>query len=295
MTTDFESDLRAKMARITPTLPPGLAQEVVQSHRRHQQSRRKATRALMAVVPAVALVVGGAAVAAHRTGSASPAATHPAVLTADYVKKKVEGTLSSTNDIVEVTGNGFVFLHSAGSSINPVNYVVTSGTYAVTAWTDPVTGNLQTVIKSPTDVVTTWTTSHEVGEQVSQKSVTVDAATKTASISAGVLSPGELPASGYASPQQLKEALATGQLTITNKSAIDGQSAVDLHVRNVNGSTLDLWVNTRTFQLVKLVEPLTSAVTVTDYYHYLPRTKSLVDQVSTPQIPAGYRQVGTSK
>jgi hypothetical protein len=295
MTNDFEAELRSSLAAIPATPSHDLAQAANEGHHHRKGQRRKATRALMAAVPAAALIVGGAAVAAHGTGTASPVATHPAVLTADYVKQKVETTLSSTNDIVEVTGNGFVFLHSAGSSINPVNYVVTSGTYAVTAWTDPVTGNLQTVIKSPTDVVTTWTTSHEVGKQVSQKSVTVDAATKTASISAGVLSPGELPASGYASPQQLKEALATGQLTITNKSAIDGQSAVDLHVRNVNGSTLDLWVNTRTFQLVKLVEPLTSAVTVTDYYHYLPRTKSLVDQVSTPQIPAGYRQVGTSK
>jgi hypothetical protein len=41
MTTDFESDLRAKMAGIESALPPALAQEVVQSHRRHQQSRRR--------------------------------------------------------------------------------------------------------------------------------------------------------------------------------------------------------------------------------------------------------------
>ena len=293
MTTDFESDLRTKMAGIKPTLPPGLAQEVVQSHRRHQQSRRKATRALMAVVPAAALVAGGAAVAAHGTGTASPAATHPAVLTAAYVTKKVEATLSSDNYIVETTGNGLVSLHPTGSSITPTLNALSSG-MPVTTWTDPVTGNLQMVIKSATGAQTTWTTSYEVGKQSNEKSVTVDTATKTAYIITRTLLPGESPMSGYASPSQLKQVLATGQATIANKSVIDGQSVVDLHLRNINDSTLDLWVNARTFQLVKLVQPVQREA-VTNYYHWLPRTKSLAAQVNTPQIPAGYRQVGTSK
>jgi hypothetical protein len=294
MTTDFESGLRTKMAGIKPTLPPGLAQEVAASHRRHQQSRRrKATHALMAVVPAVALVAGGAVVAAHGTGTASPAATHPAVLTADYVTKKVEATLSSDNYIVETTGNGLVSLHSTGGSITPTLNVLSRG-MSVNTWSDPVTGSLQTVIKSAAGTQTTWTTSYEVGKQSNEKSVNVDTATKTAYIFTRILLPGESPMSGYASPSQLKQVLATGQATIANKSVIDGQSVVDLHLRNINDSTLDLWVNARTFRLVKLVEPVQRQA-VTTYYHWLPRTKSLVAQINTPQIPAGYRQVGTSK
>jgi len=294
MTTDFESDLRTKMAGIKPALPPGLAQEVAASHRRHQQSRRrKATRALMAIVPAVALVAGGAAVAAHSTGTASPAAPHTTVLTADYVTKKVEATLSSDNYIVETTGNGLVSLHSTGGSIHPILNAMSRG-MSIISWSDPVTGSLQLVIKSATGTQTTWTTLYEVGKQRNEKSVNVDTATKTASISTHTLLPGESPMPVYASPLQLKQVLASGQATIATKSVIDGQRVVDLHLRNTNDSTLDLWVNARTFQLVKLVEPVQRQA-VTTYYHWLPRTRSLVDQVNTPQIPAGYRQVGTSK
>jgi hypothetical protein len=71
----------------------------------------------MAVVPAVALAAGGAAVAGHSAGSASPAATHTAVLTADYVTKKVEATLGSDDYVVEFTGNALVAFNSTGSSI----------------------------------------------------------------------------------------------------------------------------------------------------------------------------------
>ena len=286
MTTDFESDLRTKMAGIKPTLPPGLAQEVVQSHRRHQQRRRKATRALMAVVPAVALVAGGAAVAAHGIGSASPAATHPAVLTADYVTKKVEGTLSSTNYVVEITGNAFIAFNSTGS-IGMVSW--TPAGPSQTTWIDLVTGNHEGVVtKTATDTETTWAT----GKQPNVKFFTVDTATKTVYKGSSALME-----QSYAGPSQLKQFLATNQLTIAGKSVINGQSVVDLRLNN-RGGLVDYWVNAQTFQVVKFVVTATGggkSTSYTTYYHWLPRTKSLVAQVNTPQIPAGYRQVDTSK
>lgn len=289
MTTDFESDLRAKMAGIKPTLPPGLAQEVVQSHRRHQQSRRKATRALMAVVPAVALVAGGAAVAAHGTGSASPAATHPAVLTADYVKNKVESTLSSHDYVVETTGNAVFEFDSAGS----IGLVGAGHGAPTTTWTDLVTGNSERVEKLTTaDIRTTWAS----GKQPNEKYVLVDTATKSATYGThgAVTNPEQ-----YASPSQLKQFLAASQVTIAGKSVINGQSLVDLRLVNGDASNhADFWVNAQTFQVVKFVVTLTfegKSTPYTTYYHWLPRTKSLVAQVNTPQIPAGYRQVGTSK
>lgn len=293
MTTDFESDLRAKMAGIKPVLPPGLAQEVAASHRRHQQRRRKATRALMAAVPAVALVAGAAAVAAHGADSASPATTHPAVLTAAYVKTKVESTLSSHDYVVEATGNAFFGFNSAGS----IGMVGGESGTSNTTWTDLVTGNSEGVAKlSATDTRTTW----EIGKQPNEKVVIIDPATKTVMYGAygGDFNPEQ-----YASPSQLKQFLATSQVTIAGKSVINGQSLVDLRLIDRTGDAsehADFWVNAQTFQVVKFVVNLPTnlaqasggkSTSYTSYYQWLPRTKSLVTQVNTPQIPAGYRQV----
>lgn len=286
MTTDFESDLRAKMAGIKPVLPSGLAQEVAASHRRHRQRRRKATFALMAAVPAVALVVGGAAVAAHGTGSSSTTATHTAVLTADYVKKKVESTLSSHDYVVEATGNAFFEFNSAGS----IGMVGGESGASTTTWTDLVTGNSERVEKLTTsDTRTTW----EIGKQPNEKVVIIDPATKT--VMYGTYGKDFSPEQ-YASPSQLKQLLAASQVTIVGKSVINGQSLVDLRLINRNGpyDHADFWVNDQTFQVVKFVVNLTlsgKSTSYTTYYHWLPRTKSLVTLVNTPQIPAGYRQV----
>lgn len=275
MTTDFESDLRAKMAGIKPALPPGLAQEVVQSHRRHQQSRRRASRALMAVVPAAALIAGGAAVAAHGAGRASPAATHTAVLTAEYVKEKVEGTLGSANGIVEITGDGFIAFNSTGSRIAMV-----SGTPGAsqTNWIDLVTGSQE----GATATETTWA----IGKQPNVKFVTVDTAAKTVYNGATALME-----QSFASPSQLRRFLAANQLTLAGQSDINGQSMVDLRLSSNGAGSVDYWVNAQTFQVAKFVVTLGKSTSFTTYYHWLPRTKSLVAQVNAPRIPAGYRQV----
>jgi hypothetical protein len=97
----------------------------------------------------------------------------------------------------------------------------------------------------------------------------------------------------------LEQFLAASQVTIAWKSVINGQSVIDLRLSNVpGGHSADYLVNAQTFQVVKFVFTVTGAgkpTSYTTYYHWLPRTKSLVAQVNTPQIPAGYRQVGASK
>lgn len=286
------------------------------AHRaRRQGRRRKATRALLAAVPAVALVAGGAVLAAaHSTGTASPAATHPAVLTAAYVTKKAEAALSTSN--VD-------------------NYIIESNTtidgLSSTYWYDPVTGDMQQVQKSANDTVTTWDTAEKVGSHQYVKQTIVDAAAKTVTT---------YTFSGFSvdpavSPSALKLALSAGQplaavgdgssqivvagrATIVGKSVINGQSAIDLQVDSPDvscstpktpgvlytcgtipsgqsvapGHSLynDYWVNAQTFQVVKRVTQAGTARVVTDY-QWLPRTKSVLAQVNTPQIPAGYRLI----
>ena len=75
------------------------------------------------------------------------------------------------------------------------------------------------------------------------------------------------------------------------KSDINGQSMVDLRLSNNGAGSVDYWVHAQTFQVVKFVVTLGKSTCFTTYYHWLPRTQSLVAQVNAPRIPAGYRQV----
>jgi len=282
MTSDFEAELRSSLAAI-PAIPShDLAQAAGEGHHHRKKQRRKATRALMAAIPALALVAGGAAIAIHGTGSTPPAATHPAVLTAAYVTKKAEAALSS--------GNVDKYI---------IQYSRVSDGVSYTTWTDPVTGSVERVKKSAKDTVTEWV---DKGRPFTQ----VDAAAKTVYAASGtVVYPLEnVPAP---SPSAMRQTLATGQGTIAVEGVIDGQPVIDLRVpakhitpgtavQHLDDPTIampgDYWVSAKTFQMVKVV--ITAAGNPYDgttYYQWLPRTKSLVAQVNTPQIPAGYRQV----
>jgi hypothetical protein len=254
---------------------------------RRQGRRRKVTRSLMASVPAVALVAGGAAVTAHAVGASSPAASHPAVLTAAYVTKQVDSALSSSN-------------------IN--NYIIESTTPGPLAsnWTDSATGHLQSVQKSANGTVTIWQANYKAGGQWYLKTTIVDTAAKTATTSTDQgVETGITGLGGLFGESDYGQALATGQATIAGKSVIDGQSVVDLHLSQLNevhwydtvtrsavAGVADFWVNSQNFQLVKVVWGEASHPDTT-YFHWFPRTRALVAQVDTPQIPAGYRQINT--
>jgi hypothetical protein len=205
------------------------------------------TRSLMASVPAVALVAVGAVFAVHGEGAGSPAGSpatsHPAVLTAAYVTKQVEATLSSDDYIIESTGNSVTFLVGSGTGGYAFQF---KGSESTTNW-DPVTGNIESVEQSGKNTETAWMTSSTVGNEPQVKLTVVYTDTKSV----------------YTS------------------------------------TTTDFWVNTKTFHLVKLVlDPTGSEAAgakLTYYFRWLPRTQSLVAQVNTPQIPAGYHQDSASK
>lgn len=310
--SQFAEALRTALGEETAglTLRPDAAHRA-----RRDGRRRKATRALMAGVPAVALVAGGAVLAAaHSTGTASPAATHPAALTVAYVTKKAEAALSSSNV------NHYI-----------IESTTTSNGLSSTYWYDPVTSDMQLVEKSANDTVTTWDTAEKVGSHQYVKQTIVDAAAKTVTtytFSGSSVNPAVSPAAlklALSSGQPLaavgqgsSRIIVAGKATIVGKGVINGQSAIDLQVDSPDvscsnpktsgvlytcgtipsgqsvapghGLYNDYWVNAQTFQVVKLVTQAGTARVVTDY-QWLPRTKSLVAQVNTPQIPAGYRLV----
>jgi hypothetical protein len=53
------------------------------------------------------------------------------------------------------------------------------------------------------------------------------------------------------------------------------------------GGSVDYWVNAQTFQVVKFVVTVGKSTSFTTYYHWLPRTKSLVAQIADHRAPAG--------
>ena len=255
---------------------------------RRQGRRRKVTRGLMAGVPAVALVAGGAALTAHAVGASSPAASRPAVLTAAYVIKQVDSTLSSSN-----IDNYIIESTMTGSLANN--------------WTDSATGHSQSVQKSANGTVTIWQANYKKGGQWYLKTTLVDTAAKTVTtstnqgVTTGIIGLGAV--GGEFGESDYGQALAAGHATIAGKSVIDGQSVIDLHLSQLNdvswydtvtrsavAGVADFWVNSQNFQLVKVVWGEASHP-YTTYFHWFPRTKALVAQVDTPQIPAGYRQV----
>lgn len=87
--------------------------------------------------------------------------------------------------------------------------------------------------------------------------------------------------------------------TIAGKSVIDGQQVIDLREYGNTNMVWDFWVNSQTFQPVKV----TVTVTVTDETgakttstsDFVARSKSLVAQVNTPQIPPGFSRVSSSR
>jgi hypothetical protein len=299
--------------------------------RRHGR-RRKATRGLLASVPAIALAVGGSVVAAHATatsatgapatassspagratGTSAPAASHPHVLTAAYVTKKVEAALSNDNYIVEST---------------------ISGETGLTVLNDLRTGNSEIVLKQPASPATAWATYFKSGNQWSQKVTVLD---ETARIAYGFTSSGANtvpPADNSVLPAELKQDLG-GAAALAGQGVIDGKAVMDLRVTQTYSpkdvwSAQDFWVDVQTFQILKVTtqeSPALQALNVgantfqsshpmgltalylmaqeandpdwattipaegTVYYQWLPRTKALVAQVDTPRVPAGYHK-----
>lgn len=256
------------------------------AHRaRRRGRRRKVTRGLIAGVPAAALVAGGAALTAHAVGASSPDGSRPAVLTAAYVTRHVDSALSSSN-------------------ID--NYIIesTPAGVSVSNWADLATGHFESVQKSASGTVTIWQANHKAGGQSSLTTTVVDTAARTVTTStaqgAGV---GITGLGGPFGASDYGQALASGQATMAGTGVIDGQPVVDLHLSQLNNvhwynavthspaaGVADFWVNSRNFQLVKVVwgeapHPFTT------YFHWFPRTRALVAQVGTPQVPAGYRHV----
>jgi len=246
---------------------------------RAQGRRRRAVRGLLAGIPAIALAGAGAAFAVHGTGDgarpAVSAATHPSVVTVAYVTRHAEAALGQADHyIVQTT-----------QRIPGASYITTS---------DPATGNVWQVVKAG-GTAYSWDQPYKAGNYLHWKITVANMANRTwysdtvqasepmsqqPPSSTVVLSP-------FTSPEQIKQALSSDQVTIAGKGTVNGQAAIDLRLTAKN-SRLDYWVNAQTYQPVKMVVRGSGYAVDIDW---LPKTKSLVTKVNNPQIPAGFQRV----
>jgi hypothetical protein len=253
----------------------------------HQRGRRRrVARGLLVGVPAVALVAGGTAYALHSTSAgtragtpAGTAAPHPDMLTVAYVTRHAEAALGDVNHYIVETSEQF-----PGSTTD--------------TWTDPVTFNDRQVLKTSGGTAITWTHPFEVGDYMHWRVTVVNMGQRTwysdtvrASGPMQGQPSGQAGLSPFTSPAQIKRALADGQVTIAGKGTANGQAAVELRVATKNGAW-DYWVSAQSYQPVKMVIGFGKDVINISWFA---KTKSLVAQVNTPQIPAGFRHVSAPK
>jgi hypothetical protein len=244
---------------------------------RRQGRRRRTVRGLLTGVPAIALAGAGAAFAVHGSGTvpgAGTAAPHRDVLTAAYVTRQAETALGQAGHYIVQTSKQM----PGASNIT---------------WSDPATGNEWQVVKGG-DTIYQWFQPYRAGSYLHWKITVADMGNRTwysdtvrasepmrqqPPSSAAELSP-------FTSPEQIKQALSSGKVTIAGKSTVNGQAAIDLRLTTKN-TQLNYWVNAQTYQPEEMVVGSGHAVDIT----WLPKTKSLLTKVNTPQIPAGFQHV----
>jgi hypothetical protein len=196
------------------------------------------------------------------------------VLTAAYVTRQAETALGQAGHYIVQTTK-----QMPGAS--------------VITWSDPATGNDRQVVKGGGTIIQ-WSESYRAGNYMHWKITVADTGNRTwysdtvqasqpmkqqPPPSAAALSP-------FTSPEQIKHALSSGKVTIAGKGTVNGQAAIDLRLTAKN-TQLNYWVNAQTYQPVEMVVGSGHAIDIT----WLPKTRSVVTKVNTPQIPAGFQHV----
>jgi hypothetical protein len=265
-------------------IPAGTAARV-----RAKGRRRRATRGLLAVVPAVGLVAG-VAVALHGGGgvpsheAASAPGSSPTVQTDAYIIHHVEAALDNADNYLIATS-------------------ATSGPGQVTTtYEDPSTGTGRSVVSGSGDKVTYWIQTHVSGDEDHWWTTYVDYTnhtwwTKTSHSGAlGQDTSGLIVLAADSTPADLSKALAIGEVGVGLKGEVDGHAAIELVYAGRLAKKADavrFWVDAKTYQPVEIVSPpFTSASTITE--SWIPKSAANVAQTDKPQIPAGFRQVPPS-
>jgi hypothetical protein len=287
--TEEEARLGYELQHLVSSPPFRLDQADIERRAHRSRQHQLLTRGLAGVV-ALGVVAAGGAVISARPGAASlPVASSPAGQVHTATLADVEKGITTSLDDID-------------------NYVikdtgVASGPHEPTSDSemsvDARTGDLM----ETTDGFNDWTyNSYGSGHVLDLNQVAVypqlHAYYWKTSKAVKPLSGYPLGAYGDAlipSPQQFKQLLNGGTAKIIGYTEINGHKAVGLSVTK-SGVTTQLWANTTTYQVVRTVSAYQLAkgdVThQTNNYAWLPRSASLLKQMTTPVIPAGFKRLG---
>jgi hypothetical protein len=286
--TEEETRLGDELQHLVARPPFRLDQADIERRAHRSRQHQLLTRGLAGVV-ALGVVAAGGVVIGARPGAASssvassPAGTAHAVTLAD-VEKGITTSLDSIDNYV---------IRDVGidsSAKGPAS--------GFTIWDDARTGDLM----ETGDGLNDWTyNSYGSGHALELNQTAVypqsrayySKTTKTTK----PLSDYPLSESGDSlipSPEQFKQLLNGGTATIIGYTEINGHKAVGISVIK-SGNTTQFWADTKTYQVVRAVSTVrlsaTAVMHATDNYTWLPRSASLLKQMTTPVIPAGFKRL----
>ena len=271
------------------TRPPFRLDHADIERRAHRSRRHQLlTRGLAGVVALGVVAAGGAVISARPGPASSPAASSPAgparAVTLADVEKGITTSLDNLDNYV---------IKDAGVETGPKQPAS-----HVEVWVDARTGDLM----ETGDGLNDWTyNSYGSGHVMELNQVAVYPQSRAyywkTSKAAKPLS--DYPLSNYGdtqipSPRQFKQLLNGGTATIVGYAEINGHNAVGLSVTK-SGTTTQLWADTTTYQVVRAVAEFKLApgdvLHSTANFTWLPRSASLLRQMTTPVIPAGFKRL----
>jgi hypothetical protein len=277
--TDEESRLSDELHQLVAS--PPVALDLAEIDRRAHRSRRGqlATRAL-AGVAALGVAAAGGALISTQTGSASSTAGTSRITTVADVEHGITNSLNNIDNYV---------IKDVGAEPG------IPGQGAV--WVDARTGDIM-----ETGDFNAWIyNSYGSGGALEQTNAAVYPQMRSYYIKTKqVTKPlSDYPLSAYGdaqvpSPAQFKQLLNGGTARLLGYAEVDGHRAVGLSVTNAEGTT-QLWADATTYEVIRTSTALkgenNSVVDLIGNYIWLPRTASLLKQMTSPVIPSGFKQL----
>jgi hypothetical protein len=309
MNSPEETQLHDELRRIVPTGALPLDLDAIEQRGRREQRRAVALRSL-AAAGVVGIAAAGSLIAFRHTGAPVPAPVaaaptktasgQPAGVAAPvpapqldsvaYVRQQIGVARDPANSVVEMKQSGI-------DADNPPE----------TEWTDPATADVMELRVIDGGKATFWQHQYLDNRRV----INVDWTQvnygprtwsyRTENFNTPISGPAPTtPVLGvsYIPAADLKSMLAGGIVKIVGHPVVDGHRTVELSHSLGKEETQYFYVDSQSFQLVRLVRVLApdspKQASATSDYTWVQRTPALTKLINHPQIPAGFTRVPPS-
>jgi hypothetical protein len=288
--TEEETRLGDELQRLVSSPPFRLDQADIERRAHRSRQHQLLTRGLAGVVALGVVAAGGAVIGARPGAASSPVARSSAGQARTVTLADVEKGITTSLDSIDNYVIKDVGVDSSSSAKGPAG--------DSTIWVDARTGDLMETGYGLID----WTyNSYGSGHalELHQTAVYPQSRAYYSKTTKTTKPLSDYPLSDYGDslipdPQQFKQLLNGGTATIIGYAEVNGHKTVGVSVTK-SGNTMQLWADTKTYQVVRAVFVIklsaTAVMHVTDNYTWLPRSASLLKQMTTPVIPAGFKRL----